>query len=695
MTTPQHRPPLAALAAAVFALSLAACGGGGGEAPPDRPGSVVAPAAPVVTITNNVTAETATGPITFTFSFNRDVGTSFTADDVTVTSGSKGAFTRLSGTGATLVVVPTANSSGTVQVSVAAGSVTDATGTGNAAVTAAKAFDTVPPPPPATGNVVLANFDDVRPPVAGFEGAEGSAIEAGPAGGGSGNSFKVLRLGGQVYALGIVETGVPVTATRRTIRAQVYSPLAGIPMVMKIEGPGGANSGDVSANEAVVVGWQTLTWTFSGVNPAQTFNKIVLLPRLGTVDAPPGRAYYFDGMTLVENASLVGGTVLANFDDVRPPVAGFEGAEGSAIEAGPAGGGSGNSFKVLRSGGQIYALGIVETAVPVTATRRTISAQVYSPLAGIPMVMKIEGPGGANSGDVSANEPVVVGWQTLTWTFSGVDPSLTFNKIVLLPRLGTVDAPPGRAYYFDGITLLPAPTGGGGAAALTFSSGFAGGSRTVEGGEFGGFSGSNFDGFNCDGNPANCGAGGEFAPALSAADSYFFYYYQTPSPATAMYMGIFVQAPGVVGGFSPSADTPGVQVGSQTTLRFKLGQNAEWFGSATNNFMIVMDLGKRFTAGGGTCRLQLRRVVTPTAQAASSYAIPLSSFALVQDCAGAATSVAQALAASPISQISFQGVGGSNELSDGARTSGANRSVPNGDGRYPTTVVLQGGITID
>ena len=540
MTTPQHRPPLAALAAAVFALSLAACGGGGGEAPPDRPGSVVAPAAPVVTITNNVAAETATGPITFTFSFNRDVGTSFTADDVMVTGGTKGTFTRLSGTGATLVVAPTPNATGTVQVSVGAGSVTDATGTGNAAVTAAKAFDTVPPPPPATGNVVLANFDDVRPPVAGFEGAEGSAIEAGPAGGGSGNSFKVLRSGGQAYALGIVETAVPVTATRRTISAQVYSPLAGIPMVMKIEGPDGANSGDVSANEAVVVGWQTLTWTFSGVNPAQTFNKIVLLPRLGTVDAPPG-----------------------------------------------------------------------------------------------------------------------------------------------------------RAYYFDGITLLPAATGGGGAAALTFSTGFATGNRTVEGGEFGGFSGSNFDGFNCDGNPANCGAGGEFAPALAAADSYFFYYYQTPSPATAMYMGIFVQAPGVVGGFSPSADTPGVQVGSQTTLRFKLGQNAEWFGSATNNFMIVMDLGKRFTAGGGTCRLQLRRVVTPTAQAASSYAIPLSSFALVQDCAGAATSVAQALAVSPISQISFQGVGGSNELSDGARTSGANRSVPNGDGRYPTTVVLQGGITID
>ncbi len=704
MTTPQPRPPLAALAAAVFALSLAACGGGSGEAPPQQPGSVVTPAAPVVTITNNVSAETATGAITFTFSFNRDVGTSFTADDVAVTGGTKGAFTRLSGTSATLVVNPTANTTGTVQVSVAAGGATDATGTPNVAVSASKAFNTVPPPPPPpppSGPVVLANFDDINPTAVGFEGADGSTVEAGPAGGGSGRSFKVLRSGGQPFALGIIETSVPVTTARRTITAQVYSPLAGIPMVLKIEGPGGANSGDVAANETVVVGWQTLTWTFSGVDPSLTFNKIVLLPRLGTIDPPPGQSYYFDNIRLVEAAPPASGaTVLANFDDINPNAVGFEGADGSTVEAGPAGGGSGRSFKVLRSGGQVFALGIVETAVPVTTTRRTISAQVYSPLAGIPMVMKIEGPAGANSGDVSANETVVVGWQTLTWTFSGVNPALTFNKIVLLPRLGTIDPPPGQAYYFDNIQLLAAPAGGGGgggggSGALTFSSGFAGGNRTIEGGEFGGFSGSNFDGFSCNGQPINCGSGGEFSPAQPAANSFFFYYYSTPSPAEAMYMGIYVQAPGVTGGFSNTVDTPGVQVGSRTTLRFKLGQNTEWFGSTTNNFMIVMDLGKRYTAGGGTCRLQLRRVVTPTSAAAADYAIPLSSFALVQDCAGAATTVAQALAASPISQIAFQGVGGSNALSDGVRTSGANRNVPNGEGRYPTTIVLQGGITID
>lgn len=542
------RHNLAATAAAVCALMLAACGGGNGVEPPVGGGSVVTAAAPVLTITNNVSGDTANGPITFTFSFDRDVGTSFTSEDVSVTSGTKGAFTRLSSTSATLVVVPTPNSTGTVQVSVAAGSVTDATGQANAAASASKAFDTtvvVPPPPPPTGAVVLANFDSVRPPVFGFEGADGSTIEAGPAGGGSGDSFKLLRSGGTTFALGIIETPVPITATARTISAEVFSPLAGIPMVLKIEGPGGADSGETQANETVVVGWQTLTWTFSGADPARSYDKIVLLPNLGTVDAPPGQAYYFDNLLLL----------------------------------GAAGGGGG---------------------------------------------------------------------------------------------------------------------GGGTGSALTFSSGFAGGGRTIEGGEFGGFSGSNLDGFACSGNPANCGSGGDIAPAVPAADSFFFYYYQTPTPAADLYMGIYLQAPGVTGGFQATSDTPGVQVTDQTTLRFKLGQNAEWFGTATNNFMIVMDLGRRYTVGGDpACRLQLRRVVAPTAAAASDYSIPLSSFALVQDCGGAVSTVAQALAASPISQISFQGVGGGIALSDGTRTSGANLTVATGTGVYPTTLVLQGGITID
>ena len=686
------RPTSRALARTAAALAVAAlvaaCGGGDAEPPPDT-------VPPTVAITDDVSAAVAGGVVTFTFTFSEDVGSSFVAEDVLVTGGTAGALTKVSDTVYTLAVTPPADATGSITVTVAAAKFRDLSNNDNVAeATASQAFDTQVAPPP-TGTV-LADFDAVSPPVAGFEGAEGSVVEPGPAGG-DGNAFKVLRSGGQTFALGIIETTVPVTDTRRTISARVFSPTAGIPMVLKIEGPDGANSGDVQADQTVTQGWQTLTWTFTSTDVSKTYNKIVLLPNLGTVDAAPGKAYYFDDIVLLDGAPPPPptGTVIANFDDVSPPVAGFEGAEGSAVEPAPVGGGEGNAFKVLRSGGQTFALGIIETTVPVTADRRTLSAQVFSPTAGVPMVLKLEGPDGANSGDTPANETVVEGWQTLTWSFPGLDVSKTYNKIVLLPNLGTIDAPPGKAYWFDSIVLLPATGDGGNTGPLTFSSGFGTGNRTLEGGEFGGFSGSNLDNFNCNGDPVNCGGGGEFSPPLAAAESYFFYYYQTPTPAAGLYTGIYVQAPGLVGGFQAGQDAAGVQVGSRTQLKFRLGQNEEWFNSGTSNFMIVMDLGKRYVVGGNDCRLQLRRVVTPTSAAAADYSIPLDSFALVQDCAGAVTSVSGALAASPISQIAFQGVGGSIALSDGTRTSGANLSVPNGDGRYPTTLVVVGGITIE
>jgi hypothetical protein len=88
-------------------------------------------------------------------------------------------------------------------------------------VSAIEAFNTVPPP--TSGTVVLANFDTVSPSAVRSEGAEGSSVTAGPAGGASGNSFKVLRSGGQAYALGIIETLVPVTATRWPTRRSTWA----------------------------------------------------------------------------------------------------------------------------------------------------------------------------------------------------------------------------------------------------------------------------------------------------------------------------------------------------------------------------------------------------------------------------------------------------------------------------------------
>jgi Bacterial Ig-like domain len=538
-----HANTLKHLAALLLAgTALAGCGGGDAEPPPPPVGNAPAgpdTTAPTVAIANNVSAPAATGPVTFTFVFSEDVGVSFDGTDITVDGGTPSALTRVDGRQATLVVTPTPGVSGTITVGVAAGRFTDVAGNTNAAAASASKDYVVASPPPPSSGTVLANFDSVSPPFAGFEGGEGSAVEPGPAGG-SGNALKVLRSGGQPFALAIV----------------------------------------------------TLPSTI-------------------------------------------------------------------ALEAG----------------------------------RLTISARVNSPTAGIPMVLKLEGPGGnPSSGDLQANEAVVVGWQTLTWTVPAVNTN--YNTLVLLPNLGTVDAPPGKAYYFDDIQLLGAASGSGGGGPLTFSSGLAAGNRTIEGGEFGGFSGSNQDGFNCSGDPASCGSGGSFNPTVAAADSSFFYYYQTPTPATDLYMGIFVLAPGLTGGLSGTADSTGIQINGQTAIKFKLGQNPEWFGTSTNKFAVDLTLGKRYPPNGNTCRLQLRTIVTPTAAAATDYTVPLSAFSVVQDCGVGGLTVASALAASPISQVSFQGVGGGIALTAGGQTSGANLSVAAG-GVYPTTLVVVGGITFE
>ena len=131
---PTPRKSLLCSLALATAVLVSACGGGSAGAPDIFP--------PTVTISADVSG-TATGPVTFTFTFNEDVGDSFTAADVTVVGGTAGPLTRLSATRYTMVVTPPDAAAGTVQVTVAAGSFRDRAGNVNIVnPTAARAFNT-------------------------------------------------------------------------------------------------------------------------------------------------------------------------------------------------------------------------------------------------------------------------------------------------------------------------------------------------------------------------------------------------------------------------------------------------------------------------------------------------------------------------------------------------------------------------
>jgi hypothetical protein len=183
-----------------------------------------------------------------------------------------------------------------------------------------------------------------------------------------------------------------------------------------------------------------------------------MLPNLGTqASTDPGETYYFDDIKLLVPSDVM----LASFDETPAlTFEGFNGAETSSIAAGPAGA-TGLTGKIIRLGGEVWAGAKVNVGpIPLTASNRTISARVYSPLAGVPMVLKLENAGdpGINTGDIQATQSVVVGWQTLTWVVPSDKVGPEYSWVVMLPNLGTqASTDPGETYYFDDIKLVAGP----------------------------------------------------------------------------------------------------------------------------------------------------------------------------------------------------------------------------------------------
>lgn len=475
-------------AALSLALLVSACGGGNAEPPPGSADTTP----PTVTVSDNVSAPTTTGDVVFTFSFSENVGDSFDSGDISVSGGSKGTLTKVNNTTYTLVVTP-AGASGTISVSVAAGSFSDRAGNVNAAsASAQQAFGA--PPKVQMSLPVSFDADNVDYGVIGFGGAEDSSISADPANAAN-KVVKVVRAAGAEVFAGTTITAaaqlgfsprIALNANDTRLSVRVWSPDAGIPVRLKIEDHAdGTRSVETETLTTVAGAWHTLTFDFSkpvagtaALNLGYRYDKVSIFFDFGRSRASAvQKTYYFDDLALVTGDSGPppggAGTLLASFDEVPPlTVVGFNGAEGSAVEAGPTDGGSGKALKVLRSGGDVFAGAFVNTApIPLSATRRTITARVYSPKAGVPMVLKLEGPGGANSGDTPASSAVVAGWQTLSWTFSTIDLSRSYDRIVMLPDLGTIAPATGEAYYFDDLTLAPAastPPAGTAGLPITF-----------------------------------------------------------------------------------------------------------------------------------------------------------------------------------------------------------------------------------
>jgi hypothetical protein len=690
------------LAALLLAgAALAGCGGGDAEAPPPPVGSAPSgpdTTAPSLTIANDVPAATAAGPVTFTFVFSEDVGVSFDGTDVVVDGGSPGAFTRIDGRQATLVVTPDPGVAGTITVTVAAGRVTDIAGNANTAgATDSKAYiasqtitfasiasQTVGTAPPALSAaassglpVTIASTTTSVCTVSGstltlVAGGTCSLTASQPGNGTFAPATPVIRsftvTGGAPTEL-VFSSGFAGGA--RTVEGGAYFSYSGSDQdgFNCTGGPAWCGSGDggSGASSFVFSYYQTPT-------PATAlYNGIsVLAPGVTAVSATADTA----GVQL-------NGQSTVNFTFNNNPEWQSSGT---------------NNFGVLLKIGRFYDLdpgaGVTPCNVQLLAVVQPLNngaATAYAvPLSSFQIIQ-------ACGSSITTVTQALASGPVSEIAFQAAGGGAALPTVAGLTTGANLSVANGGVYpttlaLTGGISFgVSAPV----ATSAVFSSGFAGGARTVEGGAYFSYSGSDQDGFNCTGGPAWCGSG----DGGSGASSFVFSYYQTPTPATALYNGISVLAPGVTA-VSATADTAGVQLNGQSTVNFTFNNNPEWQSSGTNNFGVLLKIGRFYDldpgAGVTPCNVQLLAVVQPLNNgAATAYAVPLSSFQIIQACGSSITTVTQALASGPVSEIAFQAAGGGAALPTVAGlTTGANLSVANG-GVYPTTLALTGGISFE
>ena len=236
--------------------------------------------APTVTISDNNSGTAKIGEtVTFTFTFSEAV-TGFSAAGITVGNGTKGTFTAVSSSVYTLVVTPTASSSGNVTIDVAASAATDAAGNANTAPAQyLQPFDTAAPAAPTfalTSDTGSSSSDGVtNVGTVTVSGVETNAtweysINSGTAWTtGSGTSF---TLAAGTYAIGAIKVrqtdlagNVTVTPSQNAAAIIVDATAPAAPTFSLTSDTGSSNSdGITNVGTVTVSGIETnATWEYS------------------------------------------------------------------------------------------------------------------------------------------------------------------------------------------------------------------------------------------------------------------------------------------------------------------------------------------------------------------------------------------------------------------------------------------------
>jgi hypothetical protein len=632
-----------ALAASVL---ISACGGGT-ESTDKVP--------PTVAIT---AAAGASGTAVFTFVFSEDVGTSFVAEDIVVTSGTAGTLTQVNATTYSFVATPAG--AGAVGVSLSGANFKDKAL--NVGVVGGTASYTVSQASGNTGSCTTTNcigFEATNVGFVPFEGLVSAEVVADPAD--SGNKVAKLVKGpnGQPWA-GVtifttdatLQTITPINfASAKLVTMRVYSGAAGNKIRLKIETGPNAGGIEVDATTTKANEWETLTFDF-GTPTAGTFDatKVYKTVSIFPVFLTPVAAdtvFYFDELKFPAAAPAV---AAIDFSGSTVGFVPFEGLASATIANDPTDAGNKVAKIVKVASGQPWAGATVyttdATAQAVTpidfASSKVITMRSYASAVGQKIRLKVETGPNAGGMEVDALTTKANAWETLTFDFASpiagsYDSSKVYNTISIFPMFLT-PATADTTFYFDDLDYRKGSVSSGGgsgsggtpSAELIYASNYSDTPtpwQSVQGGTAGRYIDD------------SVGAK-DWWSGLGANDATpsFYFGYGVPSANKPWGFGAYVNAPanGVA------------NVTGYTNL-----QIAAWGNDALVNsnphFTVILK-----GPAVNNCQAELKGDIAVTAIGAQTYTLPLSGFSLQTACAY--TSVAQALSGG-VAQVHVQVLG--------------------------------------
>jgi hypothetical protein len=259
---------------------------------------------------------------------------------------------------------------------------------------------------------------------------------------------------------------IPLTAATSQMSVRVYSPAAGIRVLLKVEDhTNNQRSVETFATTTTAGEWETLIFDFNNqapgtaaFNPNFTYTMASIFFDFG--NSGNGKVFYWDDVrklatNFVETVSL---PLTFESSSLTYTFNNFDGGVATVINN-PQSGGSNTSAKVgrmVKNAGQIWGGSWIGLAAPIDfSTKKTFKVKVFSPRVGAKLLLKVENQ---NDGGISFEKEVTTtvagAWETLTFDYSAINTARTYQKIVLIFDLGTVgDGSANFTFLFDDITL--------------------------------------------------------------------------------------------------------------------------------------------------------------------------------------------------------------------------------------------------